>query len=94
MYGAATRRTLDGLNPSGWVPGERITVEEALEAYTAGSAFAGYAEGRVGRLEPGMLADIAVFHRNLLGLDPVEVEGVRVDLTIVDGEVVFERVND
>ena len=94
MYGAATRRTLDGLNPMGWVPEERITVEEALEAYTAGSAYAGYAEGRVGRLEPGMLADIAVFHRNILGLDPAEIEGVRVDLTIVDGEVVFERVDD
>jgi predicted amidohydrolase YtcJ len=94
MYGAATRRTLDGLNPMGWVPEERITVEEALEAYTAGSAYAGYAEGRVGRLEPGMLADIAVFHRDILGLGPAEIEGVRVDLTIVDGEVVFERVDD
>jgi predicted amidohydrolase YtcJ len=91
VYAAATRRTLDGANPDGWVPAERITVEEALTAYTSSSAFAGYAEDRVGVLRPGMLADLVVFDRNLLEMDRVEIDMARVDLTIVDGQVVFER---
>jgi predicted amidohydrolase YtcJ len=91
VYAAATRRTLDGANPDGWVPAQRITVEEALTAYTVGAAFAGYAEDRVGTLQPGMLADLAVFDRNLLAVDRVEIETAGVDLTIVDGRIVFER---
>lgn len=66
-------------------------MEEALEAYTSSAAFAGYAEDRLGTLQPGMLADLAVFDRNLLAVDRVEIEEARVDLTVVDGRVVFER---
>lgn len=91
VYAAVTRRTLDGRNPDGWVPEQRITVEEALEAYTSSAAFAGYAEDRLGTLQPGMLADLAVFDRNLLAVDRVEIEEARVDLTVVDGRIVFER---
>jgi len=93
MYAAVTRRTLDGANPDGWVPGEKISLEEALRAYTTGGAEAGFMEGRVGTLQAGMLADLAVFSENLLEIDPVDIPGVVVDLTVVDGEIVYRGRN-
>lgn len=88
---AVTRRTIDGANPDGWVPQERITLEETLRAYTEGSARAGFMEDRVGRIAVGMLADLAVLDRDLFGVDPKLLEEVRVDMTVVDGRVAFER---
>ncbi len=88
---AVTRRTLDGANPGGWVPGERVTLEETLSAYTAGSARAGYSEDRTGRLAPGMLADLVVMDRDLFATEPGSLVEARVELTVVEGEVAFER---
>ena len=88
---AVTRQTLDGANPNGWVPEQRITVEEALVAYTSGVAYAGFAEGRVGRIAEGMLADMVVLSDNILSGDPAALERARVDLTIVNGAVVYRR---
>jgi predicted amidohydrolase YtcJ len=93
MYAAVTRRTLDGANPDGWVPEEKVGLEVALRAYTLGSARAGFSEGRVGSLEVGKRADLAVFDRNLLDIDSVEIWDAVVDLTVVDGEVVYRRGN-
>jgi predicted amidohydrolase YtcJ len=76
IYAAVTRRTLDGKNPGGWVPEQRITVEEALTAYTATNAYAAFEENQKGRIAPGLLADFAV---------------VEVGMTIVGGDVVYER---
>jgi predicted amidohydrolase YtcJ len=91
IYAAATRRTTDGANPEGWVPEQKISVAEALAAYTMGSAYAVHREDVLGSLEPGKLADLVVLSDDILTIDPVEIEGVRVDLTMVGGEVVFER---
>ena len=88
---AVTRETIDGANPNGWVPEQKITVEEALVAYTSGVAYAGFLEGRLGRIGEGMAADMVVLSDNILGDDPAALERARVDLTIVNGAVVYRR---
>lgn len=90
IYAAVTRRTLDGKNPGGWVPEQKITVEEAVRAYTFGSAFAEFAEESKGTLAPGKLADIVILTQDVFKIDPVEIEKVRVRLTITDGRVVYD----
>ncbi len=91
LYGAVTRRTLDDANPGGWVPEQRISLEEALAAYTYGSARAAFMEEKVGRLEPGRYADLVVLSGDLFRMDPVELPGVRVEMTIVEGEIVYRN---
>ena len=91
IYAAVTRRTLDDRNPEGWVPEQKITVEEALRAYTSGAAFASFEEQRKGTLAPGRLADFVMLERNLFEIPPEEIRDVKVDLTVVAGRRVFER---
>ena len=91
IYAAVTRRTLDDTRPLGWIPEQKISLEEALRAYTAGGSFAGYAEKDRGMLKAGMLADIAVVDRDLTKIAPETMRDGRVVMTIVDGRVVFER---
>ncbi len=88
---AVTRRTIDGANPDGWMPQERITLEETLRAYTQGGATAGFKEDRLGRLEPGMLADLVVLSDDIFSLDPKSLVNVRVEMTVVGGRVAYER---
>jgi predicted amidohydrolase YtcJ len=90
IYAAATRRTLDGRHPDGWVPEQKISVKEALHAYTVGSAYASMEEHIKGTLEPGKLADMAVLSADILSIDPIQIENVKVEMTIFDGKVVFE----
>lgn len=91
IYAAVTRRTLDGVNPDGWVPHQRITVEEALRAYTVTNAYASFQEEHLGTIDVGKLADVVVLSDDVLGIDPVEIERIEVDLTIVDGVVAYRR---
>lgn len=91
IYGALTRRTIDGANPHGWVPQERISLEEALTAYTLNSARAGYMEDKTGTLEEGKYADLVVLSQDLFHVDPVEIPQVGVDMTMVEGTIVFRR---
>jgi predicted amidohydrolase YtcJ len=91
IYAAATRRTLDGRNPSGWVPEQKITVEEAVRAYTVGSAYAEFAEGGKGAIAPGKLADLVILDRDIFKIDPAEIEKARVRMTVMDGRVVYEK---
>ncbi len=91
IYGAVTRRTLDGANPDGWVPREKISMEEALIAYTSGAARAGFMEEKVGTLEVGKYGDLVVLSRNLFEVEPVEIPQVEVEMTVVEGVIVFER---
>ena len=89
IYAATTRRTLDGKNPQGWVPAQRITVAEAVHAYTVGSAFAEHQEGAKGSLEPGKLADLVVLSGDIFAIPPEEIEKVRVHLTVFNGSVIY-----
>jgi predicted amidohydrolase YtcJ len=91
VYAAVTRRTLDGKNPKGWIPEQKITVEEAVRAYTMGSAYAEFQETVKGSITPGKLADVVILSRDIFKIDPKDIEGVRVDMTVVDGRVVYER---
>jgi predicted amidohydrolase YtcJ len=89
IYAAVTRRTLDGKNPKGWVPQEKITVEEALRAYTAGDAYGVFAENRRGKLAPGYLGDLVLLDRDITRIPPEEIEQAAVKATVVGGKVVF-----
>ena len=91
IYAAVTRRTLDGAHPDGWVPAQRITVAEALTAYTRSAAYAAFHENDWGTLEIGKLADLVVLDADPRAIPPERIEGLRVDLTMVDGRVVYRR---
>ena len=90
IYAAVTRRTLDGKHPGGWFPQQKITVEEALRAYTSGAAYAEFAEKRKGTLEAGKLADFVLLDRDLTRIPAPEIRNARVLATVVGGQVVFE----
>ena len=90
IYAAVTRRTLDGKNSNGWVPEQKISVEETVRAYTVGSAYAEFQENVKGTLTPGKLADLVILSRDIFKIDPKEIENVKVVLTMVDGRVVYE----
>jgi predicted amidohydrolase YtcJ len=91
VYAAVTRRTLDGKNPNGWVPEQKITVGEALRAYTAGNAYATFDEQKWGALAPGYYADVVVIDRNLFTLPPDSLDQAKVLYTVVGGRVVYAR---
>jgi predicted amidohydrolase YtcJ len=88
---AVNRRTLDGRNPTGWIPEQKIGVEEALRAYTTGAALAGFAEKEKGSLSVGKLADFVVLSRDILAIPPGEIPDARVDATVVGGRLVHSR---
>ncbi len=91
IYAAATRRTLDEKNSGGWIPEQKITVAEALRAYTWGSAYASFEEKIKGTIEPGKLADMAVLSQDILGIPPETIRDVHVAATIFGGRVVYEN---
>ena len=91
IYAAVTRRTLDDKHPDGWVPEQKITVDQALHAYTTGSAYAGFHEREVGMLKPGMLADVVMIDRDITRVPVETIRDARVMLTLVGGRVVFDR---
>lgn len=88
---AVTRQTLDGAHPGGWVPEEKITVEDALRAYTSGSAYAGFQDKDVGVIAKGRLADLVVLSRDLTTTPPDSLDKVQVNATIVGGAVRYRR---
>jgi predicted amidohydrolase YtcJ len=90
IYAAITRRTLDEKNPGGWVPQEKISVEEALRAYTIENAYGVFAEDRRGKLVPGYLADLVLIDRDLTRIPPEEIEQAAVRATVVGGRVVYQ----
>ena len=91
IYAAVTRRTLDDKNPGGWHPEQKITVEQALRAYTTGGAYAGFAEKDRGVLAKGMLADFVMIDKDLTTIAPETIRDAKVLLTVVGGKAVFER---
>jgi predicted amidohydrolase YtcJ len=91
IHAAVTRRTLDDKNPDGWVPEEKISVEQALHAYTATNAYGSFMEQELGVIERNRRADVVVLSEDIRTIDPERIKAVRVDYTIINGDVVFER---
>jgi predicted amidohydrolase YtcJ len=91
IYAAATRRTIDGLQPNGWVPEEKITVLQALNAYTINGAYAIFEEKSRGSLEKGKLADFVILDQDITKIDPVAIEHVKVLQTYVGGKAVYTK---
>jgi predicted amidohydrolase YtcJ len=91
IWAAVTRRTADGKNPNGWIPEQKITVDEAIRAFTWGSAYAEFQENIKGTLELGKLADVIILSDDLYKLAPEKIADVKVLLTICDGRVVYEE---
>jgi predicted amidohydrolase YtcJ len=91
IYAAVTRRPLDEKCPDGWVPQQKISVAEAVHAYTWGGAYASKTEKIKGSLEPGKLADIVVLSQDIFHIPSEQIRETKVELTIFDGEVIYER---
>ena len=89
---AVNRRTLDGKHPEGWFPEQRISVAEAIEAYTLTSAYAGFEEKDRGSLEPGKLADMVLLSRDILAdTERDHITETQVVMTMVGGKVAYEK---
>ncbi len=90
IYAAVTRRTLDDKNPNGWIPEQKITVDEAVRGFTYGSAYAEFQDKWKGTLEVGKIADLIIVSDDIFKIDPIKIGSAKVLTTIVDGKVVFE----
>jgi hypothetical protein len=90
LKAAVTRQTLDGKHPNGWLPEQKITLDEAIRAFTVGSAYAEFAEKAKGTITPGKLADLVMLDRDLYQINPADIDKARVVLTVMDGQVVWE----
>ena len=90
IYAAVTRRTLDEKSPKVWIPEEKISVAEAVRAFTYGSAFASFDEQVKGTIEVGKLADLTVLSEDIFRIDPLRIRQVGVEMTIFDGRVIYE----
>jgi predicted amidohydrolase YtcJ len=90
IYAAVTRATLDGRHPQGWFPEQKLTVAEAVEAYTLGSAYAEFQEREKGSITRGKLADLVLLSDDIFTIDPARIRDVTVRYTIVGGRVVFD----
>ena len=90
LHVAVTRCTPDGNPAGGWIPGQKISIQDALTAYTAAGAFSSFEENVKGRIAPGYLADIIVLSQDLFSIDPLDTHKTKVVLTVFDGRIVFD----
>ncbi len=91
IHVAVNRRDPSGFPAEGWVPGEKISIYEAMKAYTSMGAFSSFEENKKGMLKPGYLADVIVFSQDLFTIPSMEIHRTKIDLTLVDGRKIFER---
>lgn len=91
IYAAVTRRTIDGANPNGWYPEQKISVKEAIECYTINNAYAAFEENEKGSITVGKLADFVVLSDDILTIDPVKIENTKVEMTILGGKIIFNN---
>ena len=91
IYAAVTRRTLDNKHPNGWVPEQKITVDEALRAYTINAAYASFEEQLKGSLIPGKLADFVILNQDITTIPSEQIPSTKVMMTVIDGKIVFQR---
>jgi predicted amidohydrolase YtcJ len=90
IYAAVTRATLDGKNPNGWFPEQKLTVAEAVQAYTMGSAYAEFQDKEKGSITPGKLADMVILSDDIFIIDPVKIRDVKVWKTFVGGKLIWD----
>ncbi len=90
LYAAVTRRTVDDKNPGGWIPEQKLSIEEAIKCYTLNSAYAGFMEDKTGSIEVGKFADLIVIDRNLLSIPPDEIKDAKVIMTVFDGKIIHK----
>jgi len=90
LYAAVTRATLDGRNPSGWFPEQKLTIGEAVEAYTMGSAYAEFQEKEKGSITPGKLADMVLLSDDIFTIDPLKIRDVKIMTTWMGGKTVWD----
>ena len=93
VQNALTRQTAEGEPAGGWVPKERINIEDAVRGYTLGAAFAGRREKTEGSLETGKLADLIILSKDLFTIEPPDILNEEVLVTMVGGKVVYESPN-
>ena len=91
VYAAVTRRTGDNKNPNGWYPDQKISIDQALRAYTQNNARASFMEGKIGVLKKGYYADFAVLDQDIKKIDPITLKEVKVLRTVLNGKEVFVR---
>jgi predicted amidohydrolase YtcJ len=91
IYAAVTRQTLDGANPMGWIPKQKIDVVEAIKGYTINNAYAAFEEKQKGSIETGKMADMVVLSDDILVINPEKIKNVKVLMTVFDGKIVYER---
>ena len=91
IYAAVTRQTVDGGNPMGWIPKQKIGIVDAIKGYTINNAYAAFEEKEKGSIEPGKLADMVVLSDDILIIKPEKIQNVRVLMTIFDGKIVYEK---
>ena len=91
IYSAVTRKDRNGWPKNGFFPEECVTVEQAIDAYTLGSAYAEFKEDRKGRLKPGYLADMVVLDTDIFTCDPMKIRDILPVMTIVGGKIVWEK---
>lgn len=91
IYAAVTRRTIDGKNPGGWFPEQKITVREAIACYTINNAYAVFEESEKGSISVGKLADLVLLADDILSIPPDRIEQARVEMTVVGGVIVYQR---
>jgi predicted amidohydrolase YtcJ len=91
IYAAVTRSTLDGKNPEGWFPEQKISLEDAIRSYTLNGSYAEFSEEKKGSLEEGKYADIVVLKNNLFDSPQDDIPQTQVLMTIVGGKIVYKR---
>lgn len=90
IHVAVNRRTPEGFPPEGWIAGQRISVGQALLAYTRAGAYASFEEDKKGQIKPGMLADLVVLSDDLFSIDPMRIASAKVVMTVFDGRLIYE----
>lgn len=91
IYAAVTRRTLDDKNPDGWIPEQKIPLEEAIKCYTINSAYAAFEEETKGTIEVGKFADMVVLSEDIFSIDPVKIKDATVVMTVFDGNIIYKK---
>lgn len=91
IFAAVTRQTLDGKNPDGWIPDQKITLEEAIKGYTLHAAYTEFAEHQKGSVEEGKFADLVVLNQNFFEIPPEKILETNVLMTIFNGQIIYEK---